>query len=222
MPHTKRSCAISRAGHYSLWLQRAPFSIYCPVAIYGTYQKNQMITLLIYSINLNYSFFIKTIPPINIGGFSQQKGQLQVINQTVPSRGRNNQMSNASQWSNPQQIPTVPQINSQQQQQQQQQFQTTSQLAKPPNSLRSRPISAGPSRFVSRDVGCRFGNTINNNNVSTNNSWARGDSLFTANKSTHNVYSVSGDDIQQLEIITRDVPIDSETYRQVKTRSNRM
>ncbi len=133
----------------------------------------------------------------------------------MPTRGRANQIPPTVQlWSNSQQgiPPTATQINSGIQQQ----FQSSSQV-KPPNSLRTRPISAGGYRFVAKDN--RFGSNVNTNTIT--NSWVRVDPQSAVNKVNTNgtfftnvTSNASGDDyIQQHD--TRDVHIDSQTYRQV-------
>jgi hypothetical protein len=135
-----------------------------------------------------------------------------VINQTLPLRARNDQ-NQTNNWasggvSNNNQLQFI---------QQQTSF-------KPPSSLRTRPNSAGGSRFVSREV-IRGVSSINNNgngiplnnnsNNNITNSWAvRGvesNNFGSINLSNAGYTNASGDELIQKQETT----INSGTYRQV-------
>jgi hypothetical protein len=120
---------------------------------------------------------LKTIPPININGLTRQSSigstgtqPLQIITQTVPSRARlggSNQQSSGF-WVNPSPNSSLITINNQTQQC----CESTVPLMKPPQTLRSRPISAGGGQILRR----LSKETATSNNSAKLNVWAKGSS----------------------------------------------
>lgn len=102
---------------------------------------------------------LKTIPPINLNAATRSSANgLQIITQTIPSRNRlvssTGQQSSSGVWvANPLPNSSLITINNQTQSccGTETTTATGSQVLKPPQTLRTRPISAGPPRRISRD-----------------------------------------------------------------------